>query len=113
MFFTAPEGMIVLARTGSVVPAIVTMGLAAVLPSSGHVRLPRRAGATGPACESSWWGSPDLSPPGRPRPRVVVVRHAGYPPRMMVFSVAAFPSGGPSGGARPRLAPAGPPRHLG
>jgi hypothetical protein len=91
-YFTAPERLIVLAREGSLVPAVVTIGIAVVFGGFGvsallgarHDLRPGLrillVGITGTYLLRGFLIVPEL----------VVVQHAGYPARMMVFSTAAL-----------------------
>jgi hypothetical protein len=91
-YFTAPERLVVLAREGSFVPALVTLGVAGAFAVFGvcallGARHDRRSllrillvGVTGIYLLRGALVVPEL----------VVVQHAGYPARMLVFSTVAL-----------------------
>lgn len=94
-YFTAPERLVALAHEGSVVPALVTLGIAVAFGVFGvcallgarHDRRPALrillVGITGIYLLRGFLVVPEL----------VVVQHAGYPARMMVFSAIALVAG--------------------
>jgi hypothetical protein len=91
-FFTAPAHLIALSHQGSVVPALVTVGVAAVFAFFGACALAgaRRDRLPGLRILLVGIASIYLLRGMLIVPEAVVVQHAGYPARMLVFSLVAL-----------------------
>jgi hypothetical protein len=91
-YFTAPERLLVLARAGSIVPALVTVGIAAVFVvfAGSAWAAARRHGAPGLRILLVGVAGIYLLRGALIVPEIVVVRHLGYPPRILAFSLAAL-----------------------
>lgn len=91
-YFTAPERLVVLAREGSFVPAVVTLGVAAAFGAFGIFALLGARHDKRPALRILLVGVTGiyLLRGALIVPELVVVQHAGYPARMMVFSAVAL-----------------------
>jgi hypothetical protein len=94
-YFTAPERLVVLAREGSFVPAAVTLVIAAAFGGFGICALlaARRDRHTALRILLVGVSGIYLLRGALIVPELVVVRHAGYPARMLVFSAAALAVG--------------------
>lgn len=92
VFFTAPERMIALARIGSSLPAVITAGIAAAFAFFGVCSIAAGRLNERPALRILLVGITGiyLLRGALIVPESIVVRHAGYPPRMLGFSVVAL-----------------------
>jgi hypothetical protein len=94
-FFGAPERIVALANEGSVVPAIVTVVLSLVFAFFGACALAAARRTEQPALRILLVGITGiyLLRGLLIVPEAVVVTHAGYPPRLLVFSAVALAIG--------------------
>jgi hypothetical protein len=92
VYFTAPERLVVLARDGSLVAPLVTGVMAAGFTFFGACALAAARRDAWPGLRILLVGITGiyLLRGALIVPEAVVVQHAGYPPRMLAFSLVAF-----------------------
>jgi hypothetical protein len=94
-YFTAPERLIALARAGSVVPAVVTLGVAAIFAAFGVCALIAARRDRRPGLRILLVGIAGiyLLRGALVVPELVIVQHTGAPPRILAFSLVSLAIG--------------------